>query len=109
MAMTVSRTRSWSRAAMPSRMAWLPRLLVMIRMVFLNDTVRPWLSVTRPSSRICSAQWTSPHSQNRFFLPGTVARLDQQLGGCVTWCAWQALQPGWLKLLVQLKRSRKWK
>jgi hypothetical protein len=29
-------------------------LLVMMMMVFLNDTTRPWLSVTRPSSRICT-------------------------------------------------------
>ena len=56
MAITVSRTRSWSRAAMPSRMAAEPRLDVMMMIVFLKDTVRPWLSVTRPSSRICTAQ-----------------------------------------------------
>ena len=37
----------------PSRIWDEPRLLVMIRMVFLKSTVRPWESVTRPSSRIC--------------------------------------------------------
>jgi hypothetical protein len=35
-------------------MYWLPRLLVRIRIAFLNETVRPWLSVTRPSSSTCS-------------------------------------------------------
>lgn len=35
-----------------SSTAALPRFDVMMMMVFLNDTTRPWLSVTRPSSRI---------------------------------------------------------
>ena len=39
---------------MPSSRYWLPRLLVRMMMVFLKSTVRPWLSVMRPSSRICS-------------------------------------------------------
>ena len=48
MLMTVSLTASRAPADMPSRMAWEPRLEVMMRMVFLKDTVRPWLSVTPP-------------------------------------------------------------
>lgn len=36
-------------------MACEPILLVMMMMAFLKDTVRPWLSVTRPSSRIWSS------------------------------------------------------
>ncbi len=39
---------------MPSRMDWLPRLEVRIKMVFLKSTVRPWLSVIRPSSSTCN-------------------------------------------------------
>ena len=37
-----------------SKMYCDPRLLVIIMTVFLKSTVRPWESVTRPSSRICS-------------------------------------------------------
>ena len=37
-----------------SRMRWLPMFEVMITMVFLKSTVRPWPSVSRPSSSICS-------------------------------------------------------
>lgn len=37
---------------MPSRMAALPKLEVRMMMQFLKLTVRPWESVTRPSSRI---------------------------------------------------------
>ena len=58
MLMTVSLTASRAPADMPSRMAWEPRFDVMMRMVFLKDTVRPWLSVTLPSSSICTAQIT---------------------------------------------------
>ncbi len=32
-----------------------PTLLVMMITVFLKSTVRPWASVRRPSSRICSS------------------------------------------------------
>ncbi len=52
--MTVSLTASGLDAT-PSRMAALPRLDVMMMIAFLNDTVRPWLSVTRPSSSTCAA------------------------------------------------------
>ena len=34
----------------------LPRLEVRIMIAFLKDTVRPWESVTRPSSRICRGE-----------------------------------------------------
>jgi hypothetical protein len=36
-------------------MYWLPRLLVMIRIVFLKSTMRPWPSVSRPSSSTCKS------------------------------------------------------
>jgi len=39
-------------------MAALPRLDVMMMIAFLKDTVRPWLSVTRPSSSTCAARRT---------------------------------------------------
>ena len=35
-------------------LTWLPTLDVMMTIVFLKLTVRPWESVRRPSSRICS-------------------------------------------------------
>lgn len=65
MLMTVSLTASRAPDAMPSRMAWEPRLEVMMRMVFLKDTVRPWLSVTRPSSRICKPLDVSAYPEAR--------------------------------------------
>ena len=60
MDITVSRTDDGSRAT-PSKIASLPRLDVMITIVCLKETVRPWLSVTRPSSKICS------HDQHEFY------------------------------------------
>ena len=44
-----SQSRVWSTRN------WLPRLLVRIRMVFRKSTVRPWPSVSRPSSSTCSS------------------------------------------------------
>ena len=55
-AMTASRA-DWAMvpsAWMPPSSSWLPRLEVRMMMVFLKSTVRPWESVMRPSSRICS-------------------------------------------------------
>mmetsp|Transcript_24523 Transcript_24523/g.61644 ORF Transcript_24523/g.61644 Transcript_24523/m.61644 type:complete len:227 (-) Transcript_24523:1641-2321(-) len=55
----ITRSRDASTAAgstepIDSSMLPLPRLLVMMSTAFLKPTTRPWLSVTRPSSRICS-------------------------------------------------------
>ena len=36
-------------------MSRVPRLVVMMITVFLKSTTRPWESVRRPSSRICSS------------------------------------------------------
>jgi len=36
-------------------MRWLPMFEVMMTMVFLKFTTRPWPSVSRPSSRICKS------------------------------------------------------
>ena len=41
--------------SMPSKIYWLPKLLVRIRIVFLKSTVLPWLSVIRPSSSTCNS------------------------------------------------------
>jgi hypothetical protein len=37
----------------------------MMMMQFLNDTTRPWLSVTRPSSRICRQQEQQQQQQQQ--------------------------------------------
>src|SRR3954465_7861277 len=37
-------------------MSLVPRFVVMMMTVFLKSTTRPWLSVRRPSSRICSSE-----------------------------------------------------
>src|SRR5690625_5829169 len=37
-------------------MSRVPRLVVMMITVFLKSTTRPWASVRRPSSRICSSE-----------------------------------------------------
>ena len=47
------RSVSWEAPAPASRMAWLPRFEVRMMMQFLKLTVRPWESVTRPSSSTC--------------------------------------------------------
>lgn len=67
--MTISLTACGS-FCMPSTIYWEPMLEVMIRMAFLKDTLRPWLSVTCPSSRICSrmlntSAWAFSTSSNR--------------------------------------------
>src|SRR6516164_1432276 len=40
----------------PLEMSRVPRLVVMMITVFLKSTTRPWESVRRPSSRICSSE-----------------------------------------------------
>src|ERR1035441_551956 len=40
----------------PLEMSLVPRLVVMMMTVFLKSTTRPWASVRRPSSRICSSE-----------------------------------------------------
>ncbi len=40
----------------PLEMSRVPRLVVMMMTVFLKSTIRPWASVRRPSSRICSSE-----------------------------------------------------
>src|SRR3954465_14488362 len=42
--------------ARPLAMSLVPRFVVMMITVFLKSTTRPWLSVRRPSSRICSSE-----------------------------------------------------
>ncbi len=49
-----ARTSSFS-APVCSAMYWLPRFDVMMMTVFLKSTVRPWPSVSRPSSSSCSS------------------------------------------------------
>ena len=55
--MTAARAASLMSPAseMPSSKWWEPMFDVMMITVFLKSTVRPWASVTRPSSRICSS------------------------------------------------------
>ena len=67
--MTNSLTSSGS-FCMLSTIYWEPMLEVMIRMAFLNETMRPWLSVTLPSSSICSrmlktSAWAFSISSNK--------------------------------------------
>ena len=38
------------------QMSRVPRFVVMMITVFLKSTTRPWESVRRPSSRICSSE-----------------------------------------------------
>ena len=60
--LTFSFMRSWVTTSEPLpkpiaalRRSAVPRFEVMIRIVFLKSTARPWESVRRPSSRICSS------------------------------------------------------
>ena len=62
--------RTMPSAPMPSSRNWLPRLEVRMMMVFFKSTVRPWLSVIRPSSSTCrrilnTSGWAFSTSSNR--------------------------------------------
>ena len=56
-------------------MSLVPRFVVMMMTVFLKSTTRPWASVRRPSSRICSSElkmsgWAFSTSSNSTTLNG---------------------------------------
>lgn len=56
-----------------------PTLLVMMMRVFLKSTVRPLLSVRRPSSRICVCGWRRQQNTTS----------SSQCPRCCRLCAWQ--------------------